>query len=85
MIDLEFIINIIGWIGAMSLFVAYLVISSGRTHSKSFFYQGLNIVGSIGFIVNSYYFGAMPSVALNALWLTVGLTTLLKPIMKQEN
>jgi len=77
MVDTEFIINVIGWIGALSLLAAYLLISRGKTHGKSNLYQGLNMIGSTGFIVNSYYFGAMPSVALNVIWLLIGITSII--------
>ena len=78
MANIEFIVNVIGWGGAVCLLLAYVLISSGRTHGKSYLYQGINMLGSAGFIVNSYYFGAIPSVALNFTWLLIGTTTILK-------
>ncbi|MBL4602853.1 MAG: hypothetical protein JKY84_08910 [Emcibacteraceae bacterium] len=85
---IELIVNIIGWIGALSLLVAYLLISSGKTHGKTYLYQSLNLIGSGGFIINSYYYGALPSVALNIIWMIIGIYTilkLLKIIRKTEN
>jgi hypothetical protein len=37
----------------------------------------MNIVGAAGFIVNSGWNGALPSAALNVVWLCIGLYTLL--------
>lgn len=76
--SMELIINIIGWVGALSLLTAYLLISNGKILGKSYRYQTFNLIGSIGFIVNSYYFGAMPSVALNVIWLFIGIYTITK-------
>ncbi|MBT5765234.1 MAG: hypothetical protein HOI58_00095 [Kordiimonadaceae bacterium] len=84
----ELIINIIGWIGALSLLCGYLLVLLNITHGKSVLYQLLNVIGSIGFIINSYYFGAMPSVGLNLIWLLIGTITIgktFKNSRKQEN
>ncbi len=72
---MEMIINIVGWIGAVSLLVGYLLVSNGKLHGKSYTYQALNMIGSGGFIINSYYFGAMPSVGLNIIWMIIGVHT----------
>lgn len=74
--ETKLLVDIIGWIGAGSLLLAYLLISTNRVIGKSFVYQGLNMLGSFGFIVNSYYYGAMPSVALNIIWLLIGIYTI---------
>ena len=84
----ELIINIIGWIGALSLLCAYILVSMKITHGSSILYQLLNVIGSIGFIINSYYFGAMPSVGLNSIWLLIGIFTIgktFKHSRKQAN
>lgn len=80
--SVELCINIIGWAGALALLIAYLLISSGKTHGKSYLYQGLNIFGCIGFIINSGYFGALPSVGLNVIWLGIGLYTTIQIFKK---
>ena len=36
----------------------------------------MNVVGAAGFVVNSGWHGAIPSAALNLVWLSVGLATL---------
>lgn len=73
-----FLVNIIGWIGALSLLAAYLLVSRGKIPGRSYLYQGLNIIGSLGFIINSGYFGAIPSVGLNTIWLLIGIVTIFK-------
>ena len=50
--------DVFGWIGAGALLIAYGMISLGRMHAKDRNYQGLNVVGSMGLIVNSTFYGA---------------------------
>ncbi len=80
--SVELGINIIGWAGALALLIAYLLISSGKTHGKSYLYQGLNIFGCIGFIINTGYSGTLPSVGLNVIWLGIGLYTTIQIFKK---
>jgi hypothetical protein len=43
---------------------------------QSALYQGMNIVGAAGFIVNGWWHGAIPSAVLNVIWLLIGGITL---------
>jgi hypothetical protein len=69
-------IEIIGWVGAGLILLAYLLLSTGRVTGQSRLYQWMNVVGSTGFIVNSGWNGALPSAALNVVWMAIGLFTL---------
>ncbi len=40
---------------------------------QSLLYQGMNVVGAAGFVVNGWWHGALPSATLNVLWLMIGL------------
>jgi hypothetical protein len=71
-------IEVIGWSGALLIIVAYGLISAGRLDARSPPYQVMNIVGAAGFIVNSGWNGALPSVGLNIVWLCIGVFTLLR-------
>ncbi len=44
----------------------------GRLTGQSAVYQGMNVVGAAGFIVNGWWHGAVPSATLNLIWLTIG-------------
>jgi hypothetical protein len=70
------VIDIIGWIGAACLLLAYALVSRGRVAGGGRPYQLLNIVGSIGLAVNTIAYKAWPSTALNAFWLAIGLVAL---------
>ena len=63
--------DVFGWIGAGALLVAYGLLSAGKLKSDDSNYQGLNVVGSVGLIVNTSFFGAYPSTALNIVWMGI--------------
>jgi len=67
-----FLADVGGWIGVFCLLLAYGLISKGLVSGKSVSYQGLNISGSLLMIFNSAYYGAMPSVAVNIIWVMIG-------------
>ncbi|MEQ1687085.1 MAG: hypothetical protein ABL874_00750 [Sphingopyxis sp.] len=70
------LIEIIGWIGAGLILGSYILLSLGRLDGRSRAYQWMNVVGAAGFIANSGYNGAIPSAALNVVWMAMGLFTL---------
>ena len=65
-------VEIVGWAGAALILFAYLLLSAGKLTGQSLVYQGMNIVGAAGFVVNGWWHGAIPSAALNVLWLLIG-------------
>lgn len=69
-------IEVIGWFGAVLILAAYGLLSAGRLAARSAAYQAANVVGAACFIVNSGWNGAMPSAALNVVWMLIGLATL---------
>jgi len=69
-----------GWIGAVLVLAAYALASTGRLHGRSPTFQWLNLVGAIGFVINTAWHGAIPSMALNIIWCGIaGYTLLRKP------
>jgi hypothetical protein len=77
---INFLINIIGWAGVALLIIAYGLVSTKRCQGNSTLYQTLNIIGALLLIINSFYFGAYPSVGVNVVWVGIGLFTLIKAI-----
>jgi hypothetical protein len=74
----KLVVEIVGWVGALLILVAYGLLSAGKLTGRSPTYQGMNIVGAAGFVVNSGLNGALPSAALNAIWIGIGIYALLK-------
>ena len=70
------LIEAAGWIGAALILGSYVLVSTGKLSGRSKTFQWMNVVGAAGFVINSGWHGAIPSTALNALWLLVGLATL---------
>lgn len=70
------LIETAGWIGAGLILGSYILLSLGKLEGRSRTYQWLNVVGAAGFIANSGYNGAIPSAALNIVWMAMGLFTL---------
>ena len=69
---LELAIEAAGWTGAALILLAYLLLSMGRLTGQSAFYQWMNVAGAAGFIVNGWWHGAVPSAALNVVWMLIG-------------
>jgi len=53
-----------------------VLVSTGRLQGQSRAYQWLNVIGAIGFVVNSGWNGAYPSAAVNVIWAMIGAATL---------
>jgi len=71
-------IEVVGWIGAVLIVLAYALLSAGKVAGDSRLYQYMNIVGALGFVVNSGWNGAYPSAALNVVWIGIGSYGLLQ-------
>lgn len=71
-------IELIGWLGAALILLAYILLSLGRIDGRSSNYQLINVLGSAGVLVNSGYNRALPSAALNLIWLAMGAYVLLQ-------
>ena len=72
MTGVELAVEVAGWVGATLILLGYLFLSAGRLTGQSLVYQAMNVVGAAGFVVNGWWHGAIPSAALNVLWLLIG-------------
>lgn len=77
----ELLIDLLGWVGAVALLLAYGLVSARRLAGDSGVYQALNVLGSGLLIINSYYHRAMPSVAVNVFWIGIGVFSLARAWM----
>ena len=71
--QLKTFIECAGWLGALLILGAYALITTGRIQARSAVYQWMNILGAVGFIINSGYNGVWASGALNVVWLAIGI------------
>ena len=61
-----------GWAGALLILGAYFLLSFGRLSARSRIYHLMNMTGAVGFIINTWWHGALPSMVLNVVWLLIG-------------
>jgi hypothetical protein len=69
-------VDVIGWCGALLIIAAYALLSTGRLKAESLAYHLMNILGAAGFVVNSGWNGALPSAAMNVVWIGIGMYAL---------
>jgi hypothetical protein len=81
----ELAVEAAGWVGAVLILTAYLLLSAGRFSGRSLMYQGMNVVGAAGFVVNGWWHRAVPSAALNVLWLVIGAVASWRIIRKRRS
>jgi hypothetical protein len=65
-----------GWIGAIIVLIAYYCVSHGKWRGRSLKYNLCNVGGSILVGLSALYHGAFPSLAINVVWLFIGLNAL---------
>ena len=75
---LDLMMEVVGWVGAVLILTGYGLLSAGKLDAKTPAYQWLNVVGAIGFILNSGWNGAWPSAALNVIWVGIGAVALMR-------
>jgi hypothetical protein len=80
---LELAIEAIGWFGALLILGAYGLLTAGKLTAQSQVYQGMNVVGAAGFIVNGWWHDALPSTVLNIIWMGIGAVALWRMQGKQ--
>ena len=72
----ELAVEAVGWIGAALILLGYLMVTTGRLTGQSAAFQWMNVAGAAGFIVNGWWHGALPSTALNVIWMGIGIVAL---------
>ena len=82
---MTFAINVLGWIGAAALLLAYWLVSTQRVTGNSRAYQGMNLLGALLVLANSLYYGAYPSVGVNAAWLAIGAYTMARHVLPRND
>jgi hypothetical protein len=65
------VIDAAGWVGAAGLLWAYGMISAGKLKAVSRKYQYANLIGSVFLFLNTVYYGAYPSSAVNIIWIGI--------------
>jgi len=69
-------IAVVGWIGAILVLVAYVLLSARRINGHSTTYHVMNLLGAVGIAINSGWNGAIPSTAVNVIWIGIAIYAL---------
>lgn len=77
---MEIFTQIIGWIGAFLIVLAYFLVSYKKVKSDSRTYQAMNLIGAIGVGVNASYQEAWPSFVIQIIWSVIAIATLVKSL-----
>ncbi|MCG8389002.1 MAG: hypothetical protein MJA30_25840 [Cytophagales bacterium] len=81
---IKLLIDIVGWIGSVEVILAYGLISYHKITAKSIVYQLLNLTGGAFLIINTIYYGAYPSTAINVVWLIIAAVAIVS-ILRSKN
>jgi len=78
------IVDIVGWIGAGLVILAYALVSIQKVESKSVAYQLMNLIGGILLIISSMYVKFYQSVLINVIWVAVAIVSIVVSRTKKE-
>lgn len=78
------VFDVLGWIGAILLLLAYAAVSFGRLKGDSSAYQYLNIVASVLLLANTLFYGAYPSSFVNGVWTVIALVAIVSIIRRPK-
>lgn len=85
MIGMGAAIDVIGWVGAAVVVVAYALVSFGAAHGRNRLYQSLNIIGGMLLAVNTAWHGAWPSAAVNVIWTIIAAGVLIPALARRRD
>ncbi len=74
----EKLIEVTGWISSVLIVGAYFLNIQGKLAADDKRYIFANLIGGIGFIINTYFHEAYPSVLVNVIWVIIAVGALLK-------
>ena len=78
MISADAVIEVLGWLGAGIVLVAYAMVSYGSLNGRDRLYQSLNIIAGLLLAVNTAWHRACPSATVNIIWTAIATGALIK-------
>ncbi len=70
--------EILGWYGVIAIILAYALLSLEIFTSNSLWYQGLNLTGAIGIIIDALDDKNTQPAVLNIVWAVIALVAIVK-------
>jgi hypothetical protein len=80
----EVVAEITGWVGSVVVLVAYGLNSAKKIKSDSLAFQLMNIIGGISLIVYSIFKEAFANTFINAVWVLIGVITIINVFRKRK-
>lgn len=74
----KLVIDLLGWIGALSYLTAYYLVSNRRLEGDSLPYQLMNLLGGVFLTGNALFYHALPSVGVNVVWIGISMAALIR-------
>lgn len=78
------LIEVIGWVAAAEIVLAYALVSSKKIDSGSVFYQLLNFTGGILFVIYTVINKAYASAFVNVVWVIIAIISLISIFLKYK-
>lgn len=72
------ITEILGWYGVVAIVGAYALLSFNIIGNNSLWYQGLNLTGAIGIVVDALDDKNTQPAVLNIIWAIIALVAIIK-------
>ncbi len=76
--------DLLGWIGAFLLLLAYALVSFKKLAADSLAYQGMNVGASILLAINTLYHRAYPSSFVNIVWTFIAIFAILTVVRRYK-
>ncbi len=73
--------SICGWGGALVILVAYFLISFSIIPAQSYWYQGLNAIGSLGLTIEALSKRDQPLTWLNGIWVLIAVVAIAQIVL----
>ncbi len=83
-ITLNTVLQTLGWFGTTMFVIGYWLVSTGRVSGEGLVFQGLNIGGSIGLGLAAFGGRVWASVALNLIWLAIGVPVVVRLLVRRR-
>lgn len=78
-------IEITGWLGVVSYVFAYLLLTLGVLKPSGYPFHILNMLGAASLIVYSLEYGDKPNVAVNVIWLLIGVGAVVRRSVRNSS
>ena len=75
------VVEVLGWYGLVAVLVAYGLVSFGTILPNNVAFQLLNLTGSFGLGILTFYKKAYPNLVLNVIWGAISLIAIVRILL----